>query len=130
MNPIDAALPVTHIPSSEIVGVGIDCEACPRFLELNETELARIYSSRERDHEKGSVRHHEHLAGKFAAKEAVIKALSAIAPLEPASIEILNDPRGRPFVVLPPELGLHYGVLVSVSHTSDIAMACALAFKK
>ena len=74
-----------------------------------------------------------HLAARFAAKEAVIKALSQIAPqqaLAMRQIEIHNDAFGRPHVKLRHRLANEVKVLVSLSHTPLIAVASAIAFRR
>ncbi len=72
-------------------------------------------------------------AGRFAAKEAVAKALgtgigSTISWLD---IEILNDDKGKPIVNIAPHIALRMGIgnpniLVSISHCKAYATATAL----
>lgn len=74
------------------------------------------------------------LAGKFAAKEAVAKALgTGIGPISWREIEILHDPRRMPEVHLSgaaraaaEELGLRTWS-VSISHSEQYAVAVAVA---
>jgi phosphopantetheine--protein transferase-like protein len=74
-----------------------------------------------------------HLAGRFAAKEAAIKAISQVNPDRvPAmnQIEIRNDRLGRPRIVL---LGRRSGrlyVYVSLSHVDTVAVASAIAIRR
>jgi len=72
-----------------------------------------------------------HLAGRFAAKEAVIKALSQIDPRHVptmSQVEVRNDRLGRPRVVLH-----HRGrarrvqIHISLSHVDTVAVASAIA---
>jgi holo-[acyl-carrier protein] synthase len=70
------------------------------------------------------------LAGRFACKEALIKALWAHLSRRPAyrTIQILNDESGRPQVNYSPELRDVLGhvrtqVSISHDHTSAVAMA-------
>lgn len=76
-----------------------------------------------------------HLAGKFAAKEAVLKALCCCgAPaFDLRVVEVLEDGRGRPRVTLEgplapvlAEVGVTE-VLVSIARGRDLAVATALA---
>jgi holo-[acyl-carrier protein] synthase len=75
-----------------------------------------------------------HFAARFAAKEAVAKALPIAwdGPLPWRSIEIINDPRGAPSVGLSGALrdaATKAGVgeiMVSLSHCDEYAIACAL----
>lgn len=74
------------------------------------------------------------LAARFAAKEAVSKALGCgIGTVAWQEIEIRRDPAGRPVLhlhgsaaVLAAELGLA-GWSISLTHTSNYAMAFAVA---
>lgn len=76
-----------------------------------------------------------HFAGRFAAKEAVVKALSMAwdGPLPWRSIEIVNDPRGVPSARLSgpvADAAVRAGVgevKVSLSHCDEYATAIALA---
>jgi holo-[acyl-carrier protein] synthase len=128
LNDTQASAFVAQVPPKILVGIGIDREDCARFRDLSEPELSRLFTPLERASAREGARRAEHLAGKFAAKEAAIKALSAVAALSPLSVEILNEPSGRPYAVLPTELGARCGVLLSVTHTADTAMAFAVAF--
>ncbi|MCT1598371.1 holo-ACP synthase [Corynebacterium sanguinis] len=76
----------------------------------------------------------QHLAGKFAAMEAVAKILDVRATSVPlGDIEIVNNPSGRPSVVLhrrASEVARALGVQawdVSISHEADTAFAVAVA---
>jgi holo-[acyl-carrier protein] synthase len=77
----------------------------------------------------------EHMAGRIAAKEAVLKALGTglAEGIHWTDVEVVNDPRGRPEVFLRGRAaavaaanGLA-AVEVSISHTADLAMAHAVA---
>ncbi len=73
---------------------------------------------------------HIHLAGRFAAKEAVKKAIlsqgeKAVIPLN--TIEIRRESDGPPQIHLLSELSKIYSVEVSISHTDEYAIAVALA---
>ena len=71
------------------------------------------------------------LAGRFAAKEAVVKALSRYLSRRPplASLQILNDDAGNPTLVLPAQLQERLAgirCLVSISHSHSDAVAVAV----
>ncbi len=75
------------------------------------------------------------LAARFAGKEAVIKALQTKS-VGPREIEILSDTSGRPLVRLygrakshADALGLA-GLAISLSHSRDYAIACAIGEAK
>ena len=67
----------------------------------------------------------EHFAGRFAAKEAVIKALSDISQLQWKDIKILNLNNGKPYCVLNNKK-FQGAIQVSISHTRTYAIAFAL----
>jgi holo-[acyl-carrier protein] synthase len=64
-----------------------------------------------------------HFAGRFAAKEAIAKALGCgFGPdLSWHDLEILNDEKGRPVVRFK-----NHHILVSISHGTDYATAVAI----
>lgn len=75
------------------------------------------------------------LAGRFAAKEALIKALGEYLDDRPplSSLQILNDPTGRPQVLLPDVVESRLDgarVLVSISHERQYAVAMAIITEK
>jgi len=72
-----------------------------------------------------------HFAGRFAAKEAIAKALGTGfgADLGWHDIEVLNDERGKPVVRASDALTKNFGnvcLLVSISHAADHASAVAI----
>ena len=85
--------------------------------------IKRIY----REREGGRV---EELAVRFAAKEAVIKALGRKVPFR--DIEILNDRRGKPFIKLhgrAQKLASELKIKrweVSLSHSREMAIASVI----
>jgi holo-[acyl-carrier protein] synthase len=76
----------------------------------------------------------QHLAARFAAKEAVFKVLGAgMGKLSWTDVEILSEPGGAPAVALhgraaerAHELGINH-IAVSLSHSRDYAVAQAVA---
>lgn len=85
--------------------------------------------------EFGPERAREYLTGRFAGKEAVLKALATgvTGGLRPRQVVILRTPLGAPEVHLTAaaatrarELGVAE-IQVSITHKSDLAMAVALA---
>jgi len=96
--------------------------------------LRRVFTDVELDYCRGRKREVEHLAGRFAAKEAVLKVLGTgwRNGINWTDIEVRNEPSGQPRVRLSgrcreiaDELNLS-GVLVSISHISTHAVASAL----
>lgn len=71
------------------------------------------------------------LAGRFAAKEAVIKALGQYLENRPAynAIEVFNNPSGMPELSLPPDIREELKratCLISISHEKNYAAAVAI----
>ncbi|HUX86919.1 MAG TPA: holo-ACP synthase [Chloroflexota bacterium] len=113
------------IDAVEIVRIGLVYE------RHGERFLARVYTDREAARYRGRV---NELAGRFAAKEAVSKALgTGLRGIRWREMEILPDSRGKPLVFLSgraaeraSELGLHE-FAVSITHTNELAMAFVVA---
>lgn len=121
--------------------VGIDIVEIKRIEKLfssHEGFLKRIYTEKEVEYCKPKKNKYQHLAVRFAAKEAVFKALGTgwIGTMKWTDIELLNDALGKPYLNL-------YGsvkdladkknignVSVSVSHCLDYAVAQVLLVPK
>jgi holo-[acyl-carrier protein] synthase len=124
-----------------IIGTGIDAVEISRFekamREKEEKFLQRIFTGDELKYVNGRRGRFMHMAGRFAAKEAVKKALpdGAKIGLNWADIEILNGTDGKPYVRLHGEalrLAEENGpfeVLVSISHTRNVAISNAMVVK-
>jgi holo-[acyl-carrier protein] synthase len=87
--------------------------------------LQRLFTSGELDYCFAGKLPAPHLAARFAAKEAIIKALSSLGEKKPAyrDIEIQNNPDGVPLVTVrkPGLTGLR--IHLSLSHCEDKAVA-------
>jgi len=67
----------------------------------------------------------QHFAARFAAKEAVFKAIGNMKDLAWKDMKILNDRYGRPHVVFKRK-GFRKKILISISHTKNYAVASAI----
>ena len=67
----------------------------------------------------------EHLAARFAAKEAVLKAFGDNAHISWKDIQISNDKNGKP-VCTYRDKRFKKKILISVSHTKNYAVASAI----
>ncbi|MDD5518414.1 MAG: holo-ACP synthase, partial [Candidatus Omnitrophica bacterium] len=94
-----------------------------------EAFLNRIFTDEELANAKLRPSLYQHLAGRFAAKEAVFKALGE-ADLNWKDIEILNDPEGKPCCKFLNAKGKGKDVIVSISHVKNYAVANAIITKK
>ncbi|HAU38447.1 MAG TPA: holo-[acyl-carrier-protein] synthase [Phycisphaerales bacterium] len=121
-----------------VIGQGIDMVECARLDEIiarhGERFLQRVFTETELAYCRGKKREIEHLAGRFAAKEAVLKVLGTgwRNGINWTDIEIRNEPSGQPRVRLSgrcleiaDEMALTK-VLVSISHISTHAVATAI----
>lgn len=118
--------------------IGIDIVAVGRIAALmhdgGTTFLERWFTPHEIDYCLGKAVPSRHFAARFAAKEAVVKALPVAwdGPLPWRYIEITNDPRGVPSVslsgaVLDAATKAGVGeITVSLSHCDEYATAIAL----
>jgi holo-[acyl-carrier protein] synthase len=119
-----------------IVGVGIDVVPVARFAESLERTPAlrdRLFTPAEQTTPSGTARTAESLAARFAAKEAVAKALGAPAGLRWHHVEVTVGERGRPHLEVrdtvaarAAELGVT-GWHLSLSHDGGIASAVVVA---
>lgn len=93
--------------------------------------IDRILGDREKDIFDRRVDQAVFLAGRFACKEAVIKALGFRLTVRPpySDLQILNDPTGRPELVLPSDIRDQLGsarCLISLAHEQHYAVAIAI----
>lgn len=118
-----------------LLRTGIDLIEVERFRSqkpgIRERFLARVYTEAELDYCAGND---QHLAGRFAAKEAVSKALGCgIGEISWQEIEILNDDFGAPVLHLhgkAAERAERMGLTewsVSITHIQEYAAASVAA---
>jgi holo-[acyl-carrier protein] synthase len=122
-----------------LVAHGLDLVACKRIeqalREHGDRLLDRLLTDAEKEYVAGKRNPVPHLAGRFAAKEAVFKAIGTgwRGGICWTDVEILNDAAGQPTCKLAGQvarvaakLGIEQ-MLVSITHTDDFAAATALA---
>jgi holo-[acyl-carrier protein] synthase len=115
-----------------IMEIGVDCVEIERFNDiLNDIKLLhKIFTPREIEYCKQRNKFPQHFAVRFAAKEAVIKALSHYNIRIPFNkIEIVNEKDGRPFVKILDNQHNSLRLKISLSHSNKIAIAFALVDK-
>jgi holo-[acyl-carrier protein] synthase len=119
-----------------IVAVGIDVVLVDRFTSaLRRTPLLaeRLFTEAERTTSSGNPRSAESLAARFAAKEAVAKALGAPTGLHWHDCEVVSDPDGRPWLTVSgsvAEVAAKRDITrwhLSLSHDGGIASAMVVA---
>ena len=90
--------------------------------------LDRVFSAEEQEYCQSKTNPAIHYAGRFAAKEAIIKSIKSSGfdkHIELRSISIINNADGSPYVNL--DLEYNGSVKVSISHTETHAIAFALS---
>ncbi|MCB2293409.1 holo-ACP synthase [Clostridium algoriphilum] len=119
-----------------ILGVGTDIVEIRRIknaIESNTRFLEKIFTSDELEYLKSRNLRPEYIAGRFAAKEAVAKALgTGFRGFEFKDIEIDRTTLGKPIVTLKGKAKLiakkegQYKIHLSISHGEDSAVAYAI----
>lgn len=118
--------------------VGVDLvqvERLERLLAENEGIAGEIFSERELAYAGRSKRPAEGLAGRFAVKEAVLKAFGTGLGqrMRWTEVEVVNEPLGRPRVILHGEVAEWarrrrlVELEVSLAHTAGLAVGQAIA---
>jgi holo-[acyl-carrier protein] synthase len=121
------------------VANGIDLVDFPRIEEMikrhGERFLNKVFTAAEQAYAEANKNRMEKLAGRFAAKEAVLKLMGTgwRGKIAWTDIEVVNNPAGQPEVVLCGEvkkiadkLGIKH-ISVSITHTANFAIASAVA---
>jgi len=123
----------------KVIGIGTDIVETLRIAQMIERHgdlfLNRVYTPYEVEYCQARKASTQHYAGRWAAKEAVLKALGTgwSRGIRWRDIEVRNDLAGRPRIVLSgvaAEIGQQLGiehVLISISHCRTHATAYALA---
>lgn len=119
------------------VVVGVDLIEIPRIQrsldDFGERFLRRVYTERERDRYRNRI---SELAARFAAKEAISKALgTGIRGIKWREMEVLPNRRGKPIVVLHGTAADRAALLgitdfdISLTHSRSDAMAFVVGYR-
>ncbi|MDO4182851.1 MAG: holo-ACP synthase [Coriobacteriia bacterium] len=120
------------------VGLGLDVveiQRMKRILQRTPSFARRVFSPEEQAYCESKAVPAAHFATRFAAKEAVLKALGTgfADGISVRDVEVRRTPAGKPYVVLSgraKEVAASLGVRelpISLSYTHDEAVACAMA---
>ena len=123
-----------------IIGTGIDIIEVERVKKAlddhGERFLQRVFTQRELDYAKTKKFPCENLAARFACKESVLKAFGDTRTgIQLKSIEVLNDEKGKPEIVLHGEAKEFAdrnrldNIIVSMSHTPNYAVSNAVLWR-
>ncbi|MFC1676805.1 holo-ACP synthase [Planctomycetota bacterium] len=126
----------------EVIAHGIDLVDFPRIAEMvdrhGERFLNRVFTRTEQAYADSNKNSTEKLAGRFAAKEAILKLVGTgwRGKIAWTDIEVINNHTGQPEVTLRGEvkkiadqMGINH-VSVSITHTANFAIASAVAISK
>ena len=121
------------------IKTGIDIIEIERVKQsIEETDgkfCERVYTEKEIEYcESKKMQKYQHYAARFAAKEAVLKAISQLLEskfdIEWKDIEIQNDENGRPYVNILKQ-GIHIdNIDISISHCKTYAVASVVVCYK
>jgi holo-[acyl-carrier protein] synthase len=114
------------------VTVGVDCEEIDRWRRLLSMPTApdlRVFHAKEHAYCLSFADPAPHYAGRWCAKEAVVKALSRAGPLSVRDVAILSEPSGAPYVELSASRVRRATpqIAVSITHTARTALAVVVA---
>ena len=120
--------------------VGIDIVEAKRFQKMlkGNKSLDKVFTKYEQDHIAKITKQLPRMAGLYAAKEAVVKALGIglFGGLLLDDIEIRHEDSGRPYLNVTPAVQQVFDKLgvasadISISHTDTVATAiCVLTDK-
>jgi holo-[acyl-carrier protein] synthase len=125
-----------------ILGIGTDIVECLRIAQMIERHgelfITRVYTPREIRYCQRRKAATQHFAGRWAAKEAVLKAVGTgwRRGISWRDVEICNVAGGKPIVVIrgglreiADEMGIGQ-VLISISHCRSHATAYAIAIDR
>jgi holo-[acyl-carrier protein] synthase len=135
----EASILVRKRTRMEILGIGTDIIECPRIGKMIEQHgelfLRRVYTEREIRYCQARKHAIEHFAGRWAAKEAILKAIGTglSRGIAWTDLEVRNGVDGQPRVLVcggAKDVARQRGIgdiLVSISHCRTYATAYALA---
>lgn len=123
-----------------IIGIGIDIIEIARIKnsidKFGDGFLNKIYTKNELEYCLAKQNKYQHLAARFAAKEAIYKALATGWEKDASwkSMEISNEPNGLPVVTffgkLKEFLCDDKDIKISLSHSEHYVTCVAIIFRK
>ena len=116
-----------------IYGIGIDIVKIERVKgaaeKWGDSFIEKILTPKEISYCNGKQDPHSSLAVRFAAKEALIKAIGAEVPVKMKDIEVFNDKKGRPYIKVSNQLEVFFKEKnisrchLSLSHEKEFGVA-------
>jgi len=115
-------------------GIGVDIEDADRFRKIkkNSRLLNKIFTRAELTYCLAKEDSAQHLAARWAAKEAVFKSLNNLGygQMDYKKIEVMNDLEGIPQIKLNGQGFKNLAAKISLSHSDNIAIAFAILINK
>ncbi len=112
-----------------ISGTGIDIVEVQRIAQAiarwGDHFLNHVFTEEEIAYSKGRRYPSQHFAGRFAAKEAVLKAFGKNSHINWKDISITSNEDGKP-ICRYKDKNFKKQILISISHTSNYAVASAI----
>ncbi len=120
-----------------IFGIGtdiIDVKRVEKMVTRGKQYLETIFTEKEMEYCEAKARKSEHYAARYAAKEAILKALGTgwRGGLAYSDVEIINEELGQPQVQVRGKVKNFFDhhqiqkTLISLSHTKEIAIAVVI----
>jgi holo-[acyl-carrier protein] synthase len=123
-----------------VLGIGIDIIEIERIKEsiekLGDRFLNKIYTKKELEYCNSKANKYQHYAARFAAKEAIYKAISSLYKegIGWHEVEIFNEPNGMPSVKLFGKLKNFLGddkeLKITMSHSNNYVTCFAILYIK
>ncbi|MBM3965160.1 MAG: holo-[acyl-carrier-protein] synthase [Planctomycetes bacterium] len=127
-----------NVGSGRLLGIGTDIIGCDRIAQMLEKHgelfLQKVFTPREIEYCSARKSAHQHYAGRWAAKEAVLKVLGTgwAKGIQWTDVEVINEASGAPTLFLAnraAEIAMEKGirtVQISISHCKEYATAFAV----
>ena len=124
---------------SSIQGIGIDIVEVKRMKEAVDAQggalMKKMFTEREVKYCTSKKRPYEHFAARFAAKEAVSKAMKTgwSGKFRWKDVEVVNEPSGEPRIILYEHVATMLKgstIHLSLSHTKTTVVAFVVIEKK
>ena len=120
-----------EMPLHNIKGIGVDCVDITRFEDIKPHFIKRVYTKSEIRYCQSKRSQAQHFAGRFAGKEAVIKAFDRAGKrIAMDKIEILNTPSGAPNASILRDGFSDFKIFLSISHSREVAIAFCIVTGK
>ena len=113
-------------------GIGVDIENIKRFRNSNVANnkqfLGKIFTKKELDYCFSKSKPEQHLAARYAGKEAVVKALCSLGKtsIDYKDIEITNNKNNVPIAKINNNNSDGLKIKISLAHCEDKAIAFAI----